>query len=81
MHEEIHSENPLDPLEARGRKNETRQLQELVAHYLAHDGYIETAKAFAEEAQGSQKLLLGGNVASDEFAWKEDPDAINRQST
>ena len=53
----------------------------LVAQYLSHDGYVETAQAFAEEIRrentalkGSPQSLIDGFLAVD-----EDRDAANRQ--
>lgn len=53
-------------------------LNELVAQYLAHDGYIETAKAFATEVCTSARLLRPGTTSTG-LDYKEDLDAINRQ--
>lgn len=37
---------------------EERQfIQRLVAHYLAHDGYVETAAAFAQEVEDEANTL------------------------
>lgn len=55
-------------------------MQELIAQYLAHDGYIDTAKAFAEEVREGTRLLHGTIKDSKELEYKEDLDAINRQS-
>lgn len=55
-------------------------LQNLIAQYLAHDGYIDTAKAFAEEVREGTRLLYGTTKDSRELEYKEDLDAINRQS-
>jgi Ran-binding protein 9/10 len=55
-------------------------IKELVAQFLAHDGYVETAKAFAEEVQSEDNALKSGSVSSfDNFAVEEDLDAVNRQ--
>lgn len=56
-------------------------LQELVAHFLAHDGYVETAKAFASEVKAESVALQQKQSASlKEVEADDDFDAINRQS-
>lgn len=60
--------------------NENALIKELVAQFLAHDGYVETARAFAEEVQSADNTLKGGSVLPfDNFAVEEDLDAVNRQ--
>lgn len=55
-------------------------MQELVAHFLAHDGYVETARAFAEEVRAESRALRNGQDTSlKDFEAEEDLDAINRQ--
>lgn len=60
--------------------DENSLLKELVAQFLAHDGYVETAKAFAAEVQAEV-----GTLRSDptdyfkKFDVEEDIDAVNRQ--
>ena len=52
-----------------------------MAQYLAHDGYIDTAKAFSEEVRQSSRLLHATNNRDTEGSeYTEDLDAINRQS-
>ena len=60
-------------------KQERLLQQDLIAQYLAHDGYVETAKAYAAEVQRNRQLLSGDTSTSSQFEYKEDPDAINRQ--
>jgi hypothetical protein len=64
--------------------NETELIHRLIAQYLAHDGYIDTARAFAEEvAQENQNLVKGISTAaadSRDLEPEEDLDAIQRQS-
>jgi Ran-binding protein 9/10 len=61
--------------------DESTLVQELVAHFLAHDGYVETAKAFAEEVRAQRKPLHSDNGStSKDFEVEEDYDAMNRQS-
>lgn len=78
MLDEIASEE-VSPLQSHKSKDEPLLMQELVAQYLAHDGYIESAKAFAVEVSNNANLLRESKIHRLEY--KEDPDAINRQST
>ncbi|KAF2430028.1 SPRY-domain-containing protein [Tothia fuscella] len=64
--------------------NETQLIHQLIAQYLAHDGYIDTARAFAEEVRQENKNLTYNIPGSDSEASKdlepeEDVDAIQRQ--
>lgn len=60
--------------------DENALLKELVAQFLAHDGYVETAKAFAEEVQAEVGTLKSGPTDYfDNFDVEEDIDAVNRQ--
>ncbi|KAH0550885.1 hypothetical protein GP486_007751 [Trichoglossum hirsutum] len=60
--------------------NETSLIQALVAQYLAHDGYVETARAFGEEVRTEAAALQCGRQSSTSGSEaKEDFDAINRQ--
>ncbi|EER25754.1 SPRY domain containing protein [Coccidioides posadasii C735 delta SOWgp] len=55
-------------------------LQELVAQFLAHDGYVETARAFAEEVREETKALQNGRVTPlKDYTIEDDADAVNRQ--
>lgn len=61
--------------------SETELLQELVAQFLAHDGYVETARAFAEEVRDETKALQSGRGAPlKDYTVDDDADAVNRQS-
>lgn len=62
---------------------ETAEIQKLVAQYLAHDGYVETARAFAEEVRQENKGLnqTGSGEEGVAIGVEEDSDAINRQRT
>jgi hypothetical protein len=56
-------------------------LQELVAQFLAHDGYVETARAFAEEvATETAALQSGQREPLKKYEVEEDREAINRNS-
>ncbi|KAL4743042.1 hypothetical protein BDV11DRAFT_202260 [Aspergillus similis] len=60
--------------------DETAFLQELVAQFLAHDGYVETARAFAEEVAAESAALENGRQAQlKKYEVEEDIEAINRQ--
>ncbi|PGH14564.1 hypothetical protein AJ80_05884 [Polytolypa hystricis UAMH7299] len=60
--------------------DESSLIQELVAQFLAHDGYVETAQAFAEEVrEEAQALHSGQDVPLKDYEVVEDVDAINRQ--
>ncbi|KUJ18418.1 uncharacterized protein LY89DRAFT_48210 [Mollisia scopiformis] len=60
--------------------DETELIQALVLQALAHDGYVETARAFAEEVHAEKKALsLDPNEVVKGFDVKEDEDASHRQ--
>ncbi|KAL2841464.1 hypothetical protein BJX68DRAFT_271096 [Aspergillus pseudodeflectus] len=60
--------------------DESAFLQELVAQFLAHDGYVETARAFAEEVAAESAALENGRQAQlKKYEVEEDLEAINRQ--
>jgi len=53
----------------------------LVAQYLSHDGYVETAKAFAGEVRAEAKVLRGPSSNSELEPYlvvEEDRDAAAR---
>ena len=55
-------------------------MKELVAQFLAHDGYVETAKTFKAEVQSEADALRNApDASSDSLAIEEDTDAVNRQ--
>jgi Ran-binding protein 9/10 len=64
--------------------NETQLIHRLIAQYLAHDGYIDTARAFAAEVRQENQNLVKGISATPADAKdlepEEDVDAIQRQS-
>lgn len=61
--------------------DEPTLIRELVAQFLAHDGYVETARAFAEEVrQESAALQDGRSQPLKQYEAEEDLDATNRQS-
>ncbi|KAE8387216.1 hypothetical protein BDV23DRAFT_174879 [Aspergillus alliaceus] len=60
--------------------DESALLQELVAQFLAHDGYVETARAFAEEVATESAALQNGRAEPlKKYEVEEDVEAINRQ--
>lgn len=72
---------PISALRMNPPMDETTLVQELVAHFLGHDGYVETAKAFAEGVRANSIPVSNdtGSTVKD-FDVIEDYDAINRQS-
>lgn len=62
--------------------DEAALIQALVAQYLAHDGYVDTARAFSADVQSEARALVSGREENTKtLELKEDGDAINRQST
>ncbi|KAK3360291.1 hypothetical protein B0T25DRAFT_126601 [Lasiosphaeria hispida] len=60
--------------------NETELIQQLVLQFLQHDGYVETARAFAEEIHAEKVALnLDPNEHIEGINIKDDEDANNRQ--
>ncbi|KAI0595874.1 SPRY domain-containing protein [Biscogniauxia sp. FL1348] len=60
--------------------NETELIQQLVLQFLQHDGYVETARAFAEEIQNEkQALRIDSGVPVAGINIKDDEDAHRRQ--
>ena len=69
------------PTSLRPPSDEDTLIQDLVAHFLAHDGYVETAKAFAGERRAISAALRGiQDSSSKEIDLEDDLDAVNRQS-
>lgn len=61
--------------------DESSLLQELVAQFLAHDGYVETARAFAEEVATEAAALQNGQQEPlKKYEVEEDREAIQRNS-
>ncbi|KAK9791209.1 putative SPRY domain-containing protein [Seiridium cardinale] len=60
--------------------SETDLIQQLVLQFLQHDGYVETARAFAEEIQSEkQALSLDAGAPVEGINIKDDEDANRRQ--
>lgn len=75
--EEIHATNVSS---LHSHPDESSFLKELVSQFLAHDGFVETAKAFAEEVQNESKgLQFATDIPQGGSSLEEDLDASNRQ--
>lgn len=60
--------------------NETDLIQALVLQFLKHDGYVETARAFAEDMRKQKEALnLDPDVKVAGVNILDDEDANNRQ--
>lgn len=61
--------------------DETALIQALVSQYLAHDGYVDTARAFAEDVQNESQALDSdaSRLGISSLDPKGDADAVNRQ--
>ncbi|KAK6338655.1 hypothetical protein TWF696_009466 [Orbilia brochopaga] len=60
---------------------EAALMQSLVASYLQHDGFVETAKAFAQDLQAEQSALNSGRGGpTNPVELMEDQDAQRRQT-
>ncbi|KAF1971686.1 Ran-binding protein-like protein [Bimuria novae-zelandiae CBS 107.79] len=63
-----------------GSTDETQFIQGLIGQYLAHDGYVETARKFAQEVRQEAKALSpDGSADVSHLQTEEDIDAVNRQ--
>lgn len=61
--------------------DETELIHQLIGQYLAHDGYVETARAFADETIEEARALANDEDADIPYAEAvDDLDALNRQS-
>ncbi|KAM0333056.1 hypothetical protein ACHAQA_001713 [Verticillium albo-atrum] len=59
---------------------ETDLIQTLVLQFLQHDGYVESARAFAQEIHGEKKALsLDPDAVIDDINVKDDEHATKRQ--
>lgn len=60
--------------------NEAELIQNLVLQFLQHDGYVETAKAFAQEMHAEkQALSFDSDDQVPPYSIKDDEDANRRQ--
>lgn len=79
IQEEIH-QTKFTP-SAASAPDETQFIHRLISQYLAHDGYVETAQAFAEEIVDEARALANDDDAIIPYEEAvEDMDALNRQS-
>lgn len=80
IQDEINKHFMKDTSSFRPPLDETSFIHELIAQYLAHDGYVETARAFAGEVREELRSLANGNEAGLKYLDpEEDQDAVNRQ--
>ena len=63
----------------RDQSNETSFMQELVAQFLSHGGYIETSKAFSQQVHEERIALHGDEPSLPELQNADAPDARPRQ--
>ncbi|EEP77283.1 predicted protein [Uncinocarpus reesii 1704] len=60
--------------------NETELLQALVAQFLAHDGYVETARSFTQEVREETEALNNSRATPmRDYIVEDDADAVKRQ--
>ena len=60
--------------------SEAALIKELVSQFLRHDGYVETAKSFAEEVRAETGALRKDqDTMLDNLEMQQDNDAMNRQ--
>jgi hypothetical protein len=63
-------------------EGEDALIHQLIGQYLAHDGYVETARAFSDEIVDEARALANDEDAAIPYRTAvEDMDALNRQST
>jgi hypothetical protein len=63
-------------------EGEDALIHQLIGQYLAHDGYVETARAFSDEIVDEARALANDEDAHIPYRTAlEDMDALNRQST
>lgn len=58
---------------------ETELIQALVLQFLQHDGYVDTARAFAGEMRAQKETLNQDPEEIGGISIKDDEDANNRQ--
>lgn len=57
--------------------SQTQLIQKLIGQYLCHEGYVESAMAFAKEVR-DENTALQGEADADEEMQPEDSDAAVR---
>ena len=74
--------NSVDVTILNPKFNEASLIKELVGQFLRHDGYVETAKSFAEEVRAEAGALKKDpDTMLDSLEIQQDIDATNRQRT
>ena len=68
-----------DPSDLHPSGSENIFMQHLASQYLAHEGYVETARALAEDGRINNLLLNGNDEIPAELRHKEDKEAVTRQ--
>jgi len=77
----IQAEIARTKFESHAGGSEDTLIHQLVGQYLAHDGYVETARAFSEEIVEEARALANDQDADIPYRTAvEDLDALNRQS-
>lgn len=77
----IQAEIARTKVESSAAGGEDALIHQLVGQYLAHDGYVETARAFSAEILEEAKALANDENADLPYRTAvEDLDALNRQS-
>lgn len=71
--------NQADVSQLHPPDDENTLIQKLVGQYLAHEGYVETSKAFAGDVQNRAKSLATPNSEAPSIAGEDDMHTINRQ--
>jgi Ran-binding protein 9/10 len=67
-------------IDLRPKTSETTLIQELISQYLAHEGYVETARSFASEVeQETRTLSSSGRSEGGVPVVEEDVNAVHRQ--
>lgn len=72
--------NKATPSSLHPPDDEDSLIQELIGQYLAHEGYVETTKAFADDIADQQRSLTNGPDTLTAEESEDDLHAINRQS-
>ena len=74
--------NSVDVTTLNSNLSEASLIKELVGQFLRHDGYVGTAKAFAEEVRAEAGALKKDpDTMLDSLEIQQDIDAMNRQRT
>jgi len=69
------------PYKEKVSTDETQFIHTLIGQYLTHDGYVDTARAFAEEVSDEVKALTNDEETDIPYLnTEEDIDATQRQS-